>query len=140
MDEVYTKALENARKELDALVQERAQLDQRISKLAKTIEGLASLSDDPDVSTETKTKLLDLELSEAMGLTQAIRHVIGASFFAMTPPEIRDALVEEGFDPAKYSNMLTVIHNTLLRLERQGEIHREQNLRGARGWALTRTQ
>jgi hypothetical protein len=134
MDEIYLKALDMARKELEGLMQERAHLDSRIAKLAKSIEGLASLSDSTDVSAEVKTKLLELEISEAMGLTEAIRQIIGASMFGITPIQIRDTLVGEGFDPKKYSNMLTVIHNTLLRLDRQREIKRTVTLGGERGW------
>jgi len=134
MDDNYLKALRVARKELEGLRQERAQLDSRIAKLSKSIEGLASLSDNTDVSAEVKTKLLELEISEAMGLTEAIRHIIAASYFGISPTDIRDNLVAEGFDPQKYSTMLTVIHNTLLRLERQVEIKRTMTLEGERGW------
>ena len=116
-------------------MQERAHLDSRIAKLSRSIEGLASLSNDTDVSSEVKTKLLELEISEAMGLTEAIRQIIGAAFLGITPIQIRNMLVEEGFDPQKYSNMLTVIHNTLSRLERQGEIKRTVTIQGERGWA-----
>jgi hypothetical protein len=135
MDDIYLKALELARKELEGLMQERAHLDSRIAKLSRSIEGLASLSNDTDVSSEVKTKLLELEISEAMGLTEAIRQIIGAAFLGITPIQIRNMLVEEGFDPQKYSNMLTVIHNTLSRLERQGEIKRTVTIQGERGWA-----
>lgn len=138
MDEIYLKALENARRELDSLMEERALLDARIGKLAMSIEGLAALSNEPGLSAEAKTKLLDLELSDAIGMTEAVRQIVKASAFGVTPTEIRDALVEEGFDPKKYSNMLTVIHNTLLRLERQEEIQRTISPLGDRAWTFRR--
>jgi hypothetical protein len=134
MDNTYLKALEDARKELQGLIQERAQLDDRIARLSRSIEGLASLCDDTDHSNELKTKLIELELSDSMGMTDAIRAVISSSIFPVSATAIRDALVAEGFDSKNYSNMLTVIHNTLLRLERQGEIQRAANLLGLRGW------
>lgn len=134
MDNSYVKALEDARKELEGLISERAQLDDRIARLGKSIEGLTALCDDTDHSSELKTKLLELELSETMGLTDAIRQIIASSLFPISAPVIRDALVSEGFDPKNYSNMLTVIHNTLLRLEKQGEVQRGANLFGMRGW------
>jgi hypothetical protein len=139
MSDTYLKALNDARKELEGLIQERAQLDDRIARLGKSIEGLASLCDDADHSDDLKTKLVELELSETMGLSSAIRQIINASVFPVTAPALRDALVDEGFDPKKYSNMLTVIHNTLLRLEKQGEIHRASNMLGMRGWQATRS-
>lgn len=137
MDEIYLQAIENARRELDGLMKERAELDERIAKLTRTIEALAGLGDIPGISAEIKAKLMDLEISESIGLTSAMRQIIAAAIFPVTAKEIRDALVEEGFDPDKYSNMMTVIHNTLLRLEKQGEIQRATNLFGHRGWTRT---
>lgn len=134
MDNSYLKALEVARRELAGLMQERAQLDDRIARLGKSIEGLAALCDNTDHSSDLKTKLIELELSETMGLTDAMRQIIGSSVMPISATAIRDALVAEGFDPSKYANMLTVIHNTLLRLEKQGEIQRASNFFGMRGW------
>lgn len=137
MDEVYIKALQTARKELDGLMEERNLLDLRIAKLANSIQGLAGLEADTTISSDIKGKVLELEISEATGFTSAIRQIITASVFGVTATEIRDALVEEGFDPEKYSSMLTVIHNTLQRLERQDEIQRAINFfTGKRVWTL----
>jgi hypothetical protein len=137
MDEVYIKALQSARKELESLREERTVLDQRIAKLARTIEGLASLEANATLSSDIKGKVLELEISEATGFTSAIRQIISMSVFGVTATEIRDALVEDGFDPEKYSSMLTVIHNTLQRLERQGEIQRGISFfTGKRVWML----
>jgi hypothetical protein len=132
----YLKALEDARRELQGLMEERAHLDDRIARLSKSIEGLAGLCDKKDYSDELKNKLIELEISESMGLTEAIRRIINSSVFPVQATGIRDALVAEGFDPDKYANMLTVIHNTLLRLEKQGEIQRASNLFGMRGWQM----
>jgi hypothetical protein len=40
----------------------------------------------------------------------------------MRPPVLRDELVHRGMKIKHYSNQLAVIHNTLLRLKRQGEV------------------
>ena len=130
----YLKALEDARKELEGLIQERAQLDDRIARLSKSIDGLAGLCDQTDYSSELKTKLIELELSDSMGMTDAIRQIIGCSMVPVSATMIRDTLVSEGFDPTNYSNILTTIHNTLLRLEKQGEIQRATSFLGLRGW------
>jgi hypothetical protein len=137
MDQTYLKALENARKELAGLLKQRAELDDRIGRLGRSIEGLAALCDDTDHSAELKNKPVDLKLSDGKGLSKAVRHILASSMIPIGPPAIRDALVEIGFEPKNYSNMLTAIHNTLLRLERQGEIERTTTIFG-RGWSLKR--
>ncbi|HXP67879.1 MAG TPA: hypothetical protein VOA88_01230 [Candidatus Dormibacteraeota bacterium] len=138
MDSSYIKALENARKELAGLVKQRAETDERIARLAKSIEGLEALCGDTDHSSALKTKLIELELSDSMGLTDAIREIIASSALPIKAPVIRDALVSQGFDPDGYSNMLTVIHNTLIRLERQGEVQKIMNPLGGGFWGWAR--
>jgi hypothetical protein len=50
----------------------------------------------------------------------------------MRPPDLRDGLSTHGFNVAQYANKLAVIHNTLSRLERQGEV-----IQVPSGWVLT---
>jgi hypothetical protein len=134
MDNSYAKALQNARKELAGLVKQRAEIDDRITRLAKSIEGLGALFDDADHSSALKREFIEFELSNSMGLTDAIREIITMSVFPVKAPIIRDALVNQGFETEGYSNILTVIHNTLIRLERQGEIQKAINPLGGGFW------
>lgn len=48
----------------------------------------------------------------------------------VTAPEIREGLLNLGFDFSKYSQQLTPIHNCLKRLEEQGEVRAEKTSDG----------
>ena len=67
-----------------------------------------------------------------MRLTSAIRQILAESAVPMRPPDLRDGLINHGFNVAQYANKLAVIHNTLSRLERQGEV-----MQVSGGWVLT---
>jgi len=67
-----------------------------------------------------------------MRLTSAIRQLLAVSIAPMRPPDVRTALADQGFNLSQYANKLAVIHNTLGRLEKQGEA-----LQVSGGWVLT---
>ena len=122
MHQDYKNALERAHSELAELINQRTEIEQRIARLKTTIDGLSALCDERDYSEGlTPITATDATMSETMGLTNAIREIVSVSAVPIKPTEIRDLLVSEGFDEKAYSNMLTVIHNTLTRLERQKE-------------------
>jgi hypothetical protein len=58
------------------------------------------------------------------GLTDRVRTVLRAAFSrALSPVEVRDAVVESGFNvPPGRSNFMAEIHTILKRLETQGDI------------------
>jgi hypothetical protein len=111
--EMYQKALRVAKKELQALLKERADLDIRITQLKQTVTNLAVLTGE--------TSELEDTSDPNEGISNGIRRVLFTSSVPLTPPQIRDALVKAGFS-MDYSSVLTVIHNTLKRLEKQGEV------------------
>jgi hypothetical protein len=132
----FRKAMERARRELAQTLKQRAELDQRILKLQRSIEGLAALCDEEDHSRESLPE--DLREPDAEGgLTGSILGFLTSYALPAKVPQIRDALVAEGFDPEKYSNFLTVIHNTLHRLERQGQVAKVR-LPGQGFWGWTK--
>jgi hypothetical protein len=136
MKEAYMNALQQARAELAALLKDRSVIDERIGRLNKSIEGLEALCDDADHPKGLAHKT-ELESADSMGMSDAIRAILGRASVPIRAPLIRDALVDEGFDPSEYSNMLTVIHNTLMRLEKQGEINRVSlPMGGFWGWII----
>jgi len=117
-DADYGKALKAARTELETLLKERVETDKRISRLKQTIDGLAALCDETDVSAGLP---FAQEPAADFGITTGIRRILSAGM-PMTATELRDALVQHGFDLNQYANEMAVIHNTIKRLQRQDEI------------------
>jgi hypothetical protein len=77
----------------------------------------------------TFVPLTEVDIRET-GITDAIRQVIAESKIPLSPVEIKAALANRGVDLSGYANPGTVIHNTLNRLEKQGELIRVQNPAG----------
>jgi len=126
----YRKALHSAREEFDKLIHERAELDSRIVRLKQTIAGLIGLCSD-DKTAQTLRHVAPLP-PRFMRLTSAIRQLLAESTSPMRPPDLRNALLGRGFNITQYANKLAVIHNTLSRLEKQGEVIQVPD-----GWILT---
>ena len=127
----YRKALHSARAEFEKLLQERADLDSRIVRLKQTITGLIGLCESNDKARRPLNHVVPLP-PRFMRLTSAIRQLLAESASPMRPPDLRDALLKYGFNVSQYANKLAVIHNTLSRLEKQGEV-----LQVTGGWILT---
>jgi hypothetical protein len=128
----YSKALQSARTEFKKLLRERAQIDNRIIRLKQTITGLMGLCDANQNNILRSLNNNTPLPPRFMRLTSAIRQVLAESISPMRPPELRDALRNRGLNLAQYANKLAVIHNTLTRLERQGEVAEMSG-----GWILT---
>jgi hypothetical protein len=116
-------ALKQARKSLGEAYEERGAIEQRIVRLKQTIDGLAALCEP-----EPNEDLVQVQGGHLPGgyntsLTDAIRRIFSETSKPMlTPPEVRDALLTMGVNLAKYKQPLVPIHNTLKRLEAQGEL------------------
>lgn len=101
------------------LIQERVLIDGKLAKLKNTVEALSALCDEQ----ATAPEIIALTAAdESLGITDAIRKVMSASKLPMTAPQIRNSLLNMGYDVDQYASVLTVIHNTVRRLEKQGEI------------------
>lgn len=117
----YQRALEAARRELDTVLRNRVELDKRAAELKKTIDGLSALVGNTDHSTGLMIPASSL-LTD-VGISDAIRAILRETpDRALSPVNLRDELVRRGVNMAEYASGLAVIHNTLARLERQGEI------------------
>lgn len=127
----YKKALHSARQEFDNLLHERSELDTRIIRLKQTITGLVGLCESDGQSQGSGNHALPLG-PRFMRLTSAIRQLLLDSAAPMRPPHLRDGLESHGFSMNQYANKLAVIHNTLSRLEKQGEV-----MQVTGGWVLT---
>jgi hypothetical protein len=104
----YVKAFEAATREMETLMQQRADLDQRILHLRQTLVSLSHLCGfTPTVS---------------WGMTDGIRFILRRTQRAMSAIDVRDELANWGFDMSKYVNDLSAIHTVLKRLNKSGEV------------------
>ena len=114
----YRDALKRAKSELDELINQRTVLEGRVKALQLTIQGLSILTEETDHSQRLPQEAFD----DSVGITDAIRTVLQQSKMPMTAPQIRDALLDRGYDTERYASILTVIHNTVKRMQEQKEI------------------
>ena len=114
VEPAYTEALEDAKREREALKDEAVKLAIRIAKLDRTITALSMLCGQSDDS--------------PLGFTDAVRQVVRqaypAGLFANT---VKKMLVDAGFDLTDYTNSAASIHTILKRLVKSGEVksHRD---------------
>jgi hypothetical protein len=106
--EEYVKAFEAATREMESLLQQRADLDHRILHLRQTLVSLSHLCGfTPTVS---------------WGMTDGVRFILRRARRPMTAVDVREELTNWGFDMSKYANDLSAIHTVLKRLNKAGEI------------------
>ena len=121
----FEVALREARKSLREAYEERAALEQRIVNLTQTIDGLTPLCEpEPLIEGQPADIQTGFDIQSSFRLSYAIRQIFSDSQeYMLTPTEVRDALLKLGVNLAeKYKQPLVPIHNTLKRLEAQGEL------------------
>ena len=114
----YKQMLQKARMDLEEALKQRTAWDIKITNLRHAITGLAPLAGESPQTNE------DVDIAGTAGITHGIRRVLSRST-PMSAPEIRDALAKKQEFKQKlesYASPLTVIHNTLNRLVRQGDV------------------
>ena len=104
----YVKAFEAATREMDSLMQQRVDLDQRILHVRQT---LVSLS-----------RLCGFTPTVSWGMTDGVRFILRRAQRPMSAIDVRDELANWGFDMSRYVNDLSAIHTVLKRLNKGGEI------------------
>ena len=120
----YLKTLEAVEQETENLLKDRSRIDHRLLQLKTTAESLRAL-----LGMEGLDVKIDGIVSE-LGITDAIREVLASSKIPLSAPVIKSELANRGVALAGYANPAAVIHNTLTRLEKQGEVVRVQNPAG----------
>ena len=120
----YKTALDAACRECERLLAERADLDGRLAKLHDSIQALM--------------RLCGYEPTVPWGLSDAIRVVLKRADAALTPLDVREQLRSVGFDLARYASDLSVIHTTLKRLHKAGELQRVPRKDGVHAYRAAR--
>ena len=145
----YRAALNAAHVEIQELLKERAALDERLSQLKRTTEALSltlaiTTPADPGFggALASISEASGLSSPGRAGISDAIRSLLADSQVPMSASEIKFALSRQGFNFVSYANPLAVIHNTLRRLQKQGELMGVTDSSGRVAYAIvpTRTQ
>jgi len=103
MGDKYKDALHEAQEELD-------RIEQRRSVLLRLIQNLKELSEDDAY------ELMPPDGYVPQGLTEEIRTILGLTTVHLTPPEIRDSLINRGFKASSPKNLLIGVHTVISRL------------------------
>jgi hypothetical protein len=108
----YKKAFEQARADLESLVEEREAIDKKIAQVKQALVALAPMVE------EKQSSLIDLIQQQAatLGITDAIREVLRSAKTPLTPIEVRDRLVSMKPDVKTQANLMASIHSVLKRL------------------------
>jgi hypothetical protein len=128
--------LEFGHKRLSELLTDRARIDKEIVGWKRVIDSVLSVSESEasDPSDVEVSAFVENETGlKTIKFTDGVRMVLSQNTSREVPisvPEIRDQLVNLGFDFAKYAQPLVPIHNTLKRLEDQGEVNPLKNDQG----------
>lgn len=64
---------------------------------------------------------LNARVQRPFGISDAMRSILYLAEKPMTPLQIREALIDMGFDMRKYSFAMACVHSTLKRLANRGE-------------------
>jgi hypothetical protein len=128
-EENYRKAIKDAEEEVTRLTLYRASVDRKLAQLKAAITALSSLLEEPP-------KVEDPTIMGDVGISTAIRQTLKEAGAGLTPAQIKAKLTEAEFDLSKYANSSAVIHNTLKRLEGQGEILAVRDSSGITAYAV----
>ena len=120
----YVKAYEAAIREMESLMQQRADLEQRILHLRQTLVGLS--------------RLCGFTPTVSWGMTDGVRFILLSAQRPMSAIDVRDELANWGFDMSKYANDLSAIHTVLKRLNKAGEIRFVARGAGSHAYEWTR--
>lgn len=117
----YRSAYESAEDELESLIDQKDQIDVRITALRKTLNALATLisQDDEDFLGNSRDRVWGmLDLST----TSDVLHIVNASANPMTSSDVLDELMRLGSLAIKHSNPLATVNAVLNRLVQQGKL------------------
>jgi hypothetical protein len=127
MVDPINSALETAHQKLSQLLIERSKIDKEMVAWSRVIDSLLAVSEE-DGSDPSDVQVSSLDVAsgrKTIKFTDGVRMVLRQNASREVPisvPEIREQLINLGFQFEKYAQPLVPIHNTLKRLVEQGEV------------------
>jgi hypothetical protein len=131
-NEIYRKALDEARAEMAETLRMREKIEERLTHLKSTIDVLSALLQEPPKLDQDDSP----EMLDSVGISEAIRQVLKDADVGLMPNQVKAKLSDAGFDLSKYANPSAVIHNTLKRLETQGEVVQVRDSSGVTAYTI----
>jgi hypothetical protein len=132
MTDPIETALSHAKERLSSLVKEREKIEKEIVDWKRVVDTLSVVAESENFELPS-----DLELpigfagkKATVKFTDAVRQVMKNIHGTISAPQVRDQLMAIGFDFSKYKQELVPVHNTLRRLEEQGEARAVKNENG----------
>jgi hypothetical protein len=112
----YKQMLINMRKELETLLEQQEEIEQKIAILKQAIMSFAPLAKEPETSIWSV-------FGETLGMTENIREILQAAYPKnLSPVEIKEQLKSRGQDLSQHKNVMASIHSTLKRMLENKEI------------------
>jgi len=118
----YKDALQQAKTDIEVAIRNRDYWTLQIVRLEQLIKSLSQM-----VATTEKARAKFDALEKALGFTETVNTIIRNSHTPMSAINVRDKLLEMGYDLAYYSNPLGFIHTVLGRLEKQNQIRQTES-------------
>ena len=122
MNSSYQSAFRQALLELERLLTQKDGLARRISDLKTVLPTLAKLAKPSKQEQATMAELIGAAETGSISLTRAVRLALAMAHKPLTTVEIRDRLVERGFEFSSYSNPMAAIHSAVNRMMAVAEI------------------
>ncbi len=128
----YRQQIGRALRDLMQCAKQKREITKRMSKLRNLIIANANLLP------EAERAVFIQQASESFaGFTDSIREIFRTHVNGLTPIQVRDKLLELGFDLDSQSNPMASIHSVIRRLENAGEIEERRSPRGEKTFRLT---
>ena len=114
-EDTYLHALRQAQIDLAQAIEAHDKLSFRIVRLQQLVKSLS------EQSGPIKGEIA-VNVGDRMGFTDAVLTILRNSEIELTARNIRDRMVEHGYELGKYANPLGFVHSVLNRLMAQGKI------------------
>jgi hypothetical protein len=118
----YQSAFRQALLELERLLTQKDGLERRVSDLKTALPLLAKLARPSKQEQAAMAELIGAAETGSISLTRAVRLALAMAQKPLTTVEIRDRLVERGFEFSCYSNPMAAIHSAVNRMMAVAEI------------------
>ena len=133
-NEDYRKAYKTAADELEQVLAQQEQIEERVLALRKTLNVLSTLCQQEGLNTgDLDRRYAELDKRIESSLTNDIYRIVSAARKPLTTGEVREELNKLGGSLAEHSNPLATIHAILNRLVESGRAH-ETVKDGKKAW------